>query len=90
MKVPQHVDQLDEEKMRRKRLQHSLLVVVCLWAGVALIVTVNVTVNGVSHFYGPTEYCKPYASFYRSDFDMTQGVGFSPSIQSSGLLAILH
>jgi hypothetical protein len=90
MKVPYHDDQLDEKKMCRKRLQRSLLIIVCIWAGVALIVTINATVNGVGHFYGPTGYCKAYASFYRSDFDMTQGVGFALSIQSSRLLAILH
>ncbi|KAI0247663.1 hypothetical protein BJV78DRAFT_1157059 [Lactifluus subvellereus] len=56
MKVPHHDDQLHEEKTRRKRLHRSLIVVVCIWAGVALIVGINVAVNGAGHFYGPTEY----------------------------------
>ncbi|KAI0247658.1 hypothetical protein BJV78DRAFT_901876 [Lactifluus subvellereus] len=59
MKVPHDDDQLDKgkiEKTRRKRLHRSLVVVVCIWASVALIVTANVAANGVGHFYGPTGY----------------------------------
>ncbi|KAI0247661.1 hypothetical protein BJV78DRAFT_1243822 [Lactifluus subvellereus] len=56
MKVPHDDDQLHEEKTRRKRLYYSLLVVVCIWAVVALIVGINVAVNGASHFYGPAGY----------------------------------
>jgi len=55
MKVPHHDDQLDEEKMRRERLHCSLVVVACIWAGVALAVTVNVAFN-MGHVYGPTGY----------------------------------
>ncbi|KAI0247659.1 hypothetical protein BJV78DRAFT_1243814 [Lactifluus subvellereus] len=40
-------DQLHEEKTRRKRVHRSLVVVVYVWAGVALIVVVNVAVNGM-------------------------------------------
>jgi len=37
-------------------LNHSLVVVACLWVAVGLLVTVNIAINGVDRFYGPTGY----------------------------------
>jgi hypothetical protein len=43
---------------RRRCLIHSLIVVACLWCSLGLLVTINVTVDGVQQFYGPTGYCE--------------------------------
>jgi len=37
-------------------LIHSLVVVACLWCSLGLLVTINVIVDGVQRFYGPTGY----------------------------------
>ncbi|KAF8495141.1 hypothetical protein F5888DRAFT_582563 [Russula emetica] len=41
---------------RRRCLIHSLVVVACLWCSLGLLVTINVIVDGVQRFYGPTGY----------------------------------
>jgi len=49
--------QTDTEKKEWKmRLRSSFVVVACLWAALGLLVGVNVAVDGVRHFYGPTGY----------------------------------
>jgi len=42
--------------VRRRCLIHSLVVVACLWCSLGLLVTINVLVDGVQQFYGPTGY----------------------------------
>ena len=48
-----------EEKAESKvGLNHSLIVVACLWVALGLLVTINIAINGVDRFYGPTGYCE--------------------------------
>lgn len=42
--------------VRRRDLIHSLVLVACLWCLLGLLVTINVTADGVQQFYGPTGY----------------------------------
>ena len=44
--------------VRKRSLFHSLAVVACLWCFLGLLVIVNVVVDGVQQFYGPTGYCE--------------------------------
>lgn len=39
-------------------LKRSLIIVACLWVALGLLVTVNIAINGVDRFYGPTGYCE--------------------------------
>ncbi|KAI0303462.1 hypothetical protein B0F90DRAFT_1375402 [Multifurca ochricompacta] len=41
---------------RKKSLLWSIIVVACLWTTLGLLVTINIAVNGLHRFYGPTEY----------------------------------
>jgi len=45
-----------EQKEWKMRLSSSFVVVACLWAALGLLVGINVAVDGVRHFYGPTGY----------------------------------
>jgi hypothetical protein len=47
-----------EEKERKTSLNHSLVVIVCLWVVISLLVSINIAVQGAHRFYGPTGYCK--------------------------------
>jgi hypothetical protein len=47
----------DSVPVRRRCLIHSLIVVACLWCSLGLLVTINVLIDGVQQFYGPTGYC---------------------------------
>ena len=55
-------------------LNHSFVVVACLWVALGLLVTVNIAVNGVHHFYGPTGYCE-LEVFFAACTDLTHGTG---------------
>jgi hypothetical protein len=46
------------DSVRRRCLIQSLVVVACLWCSLGLLVTINVLVDGVQQFYGPTGYCE--------------------------------
>jgi len=48
---------------RRRCLIHSLIIVASLWCSMGLIVIINVTVDGVHRFYGPTGYCELFPAF---------------------------
>lgn len=48
----------ETEIERRRNLFHSLLVVAFLWCSLGILVTINVTADGVERFYGPAGYCK--------------------------------
>ena len=80
---------VDEEGVHKKNLHRSLVVVACLWASLGFLVTVNVAVDGVHRFYGPTGYCKPRPIAERSDFERAQGAGFAPTILSNVRLPTL-
>ncbi|KAH9991478.1 hypothetical protein BJV77DRAFT_531342 [Russula vinacea] len=41
---------------RRKNLIRSLIIVACLWCSLGILVAINVAVDGVQRFYGPTGY----------------------------------
>jgi hypothetical protein len=81
--VVQHHGQIEEDKERRKSLRHSLIVVACLWFTIGLLVTANIAVNGVYHFYTPTGFCKLHLFLTQVLFDMVQGAGLGLSIRSS-------
>ncbi|KAI0287246.1 hypothetical protein BC826DRAFT_60818 [Russula brevipes] len=45
-----------EEKKRKTSLNHSVVVIVCLGVVISLLVSINIAVQGVHRFYGPTGY----------------------------------
>lgn len=55
-------------------LNRSFVAVACLWVTLGLLVTINIAVNGVHHFYGPTGFCEPEVSFAAGK-DLTHETG---------------
>lgn len=74
-------------------MNHSLVVVACLWAALGLLVTINIAIDGVHHFYGPAGYCKlrlRHVVQFLVGLNLTwpKGAGYRSSIQSSVLRPI--
>jgi hypothetical protein len=51
--------QIDDKRVHKRKLRHSLIVVACLWTSLGLLVAINMAVDGGRHqFYGPAGYCE--------------------------------